>query len=308
VTDMGNSPHSPDDKPPAEAGRRMTASHRRRRRVLLVLALGIALYATYAGRRTPVEPQHGVGISWPEAAQPVAKTPFRVAIYNIRRGKGTDGVRDLSRTAAVLRGADLIGLNELAGPTLWGRGDHAERLGQSLGIGWQFAPNQYRWHRYHFGNGLLSRLEVGRWTSEPLIYERGKSHSHRNLLKAEVMVAGRPIVFMVTHLDRGAIRPAQLQHVLDEFVQYNPAILAGDLNTTAADPLLIAFFADSNNVDAIARALDAADDRGRIDWIITRGLRVLGGGMEPVGVSDHPCYWVDVELVDEARNEAGTLE
>ncbi|MCX5643515.1 MAG: endonuclease/exonuclease/phosphatase family protein [Phycisphaerae bacterium] len=286
---------------PPGVGRRTGGSHRRRNLAILVLALCLGLYAAYAGRRTPVEPQQGAAVSWPNGSQPIAKTQLRVATYNIHRGKGTDGVRDLDRTAAILRDADLIGLNEVAGPAFWGRADQVEQLADKLKIGWQFAPNQYRWHKYHFGNGLLCRLPVGPWTSEPLVYDRARSNSHRNLLTAQVTAGGQLITFMVTHLDRGEIRPVQLKHVLDEFAEHTPAVLVGDFNTTAADPLLVAFFADGNNVDAIAQTFGASDDKGRIDWIITRGMRVLTGGMEPAGVSDHPCYWVNLEAPGPAR-------
>jgi endonuclease/exonuclease/phosphatase family metal-dependent hydrolase len=279
---------------------------RQHRRNLLIVLLGLAvvLGGAYAGRRTPVASQQGVGISWPVGCRPVSKTRFRVATYNIHRGKGTDGVRDLGRTTRVLRDTDLIGINEVAGPAFWGGADQAEQLGRSLKIGWLFAPNQYRWLHYYFGNGLLSRLDVDDWTSKPLVYDRVRSHSHRNLVTAEVMVGGQPITFMVTHLDRGEVRPTQLKDVLSDFARHTPAILAGDFNTTAANPLLVAFFADNDNVDAVGRALGAADDRNRIDWIITRGLRVRGGGTEPVGVSDHPCYWVDVELAGPSQGVA----
>ncbi len=276
-------------------GRATRASHRRRNLALLAVALCVALYAAYAGRRTPVGPQQGAGISWPNDAQPAPKSRFRVATYNIRRGKGLDGIRDLNRTANVLRDADLIGLDEVAGPPFWGQPDQAEQLARTLKIGWLFAPNQSRWHKYHFGNGLLSHLEVGRWTSEPLVYDRATTRSYRNRLLAEIMAGSQPIMFLVTHIDRGQIRPVQLQGVLSEFATHAPAVLVGDFNTTAADPVLAAFFADSNNVDAIGQALGTSDDKNRIDWIITRGLKVLSGGMEPPGVSDHPCYWVDVE-------------
>jgi endonuclease/exonuclease/phosphatase family metal-dependent hydrolase len=269
---------------------------RRRRVWVVVLALCVALYAAYAGRRTPVEPQRGVGISWPADCRPISKTPFRVATYNIHRGKGTDGIRDLKRTAGVLREADIVGLNEVGGPAFWGRSNQAKQLGQSMKIGWLFAPNQRRWHMYHFGNGLLSRFAVEEWTSEPLVYSKTKSRSHRNLITAQVQVGQQPVTVMVTHLDRGEIRPTQLKDVLDEFCQYQPAILMGDFNSEADDPLLVEFFADSNNVDAIEATLGDAGDGGRIDWIITRGVTVLSGGMEPKGISDHPCYWVDVEV------------
>jgi endonuclease/exonuclease/phosphatase family metal-dependent hydrolase len=125
---------------------------------------------------------------------------------------------------------------------------------------------------------------------------------------AEILAGSPPITFVVTHIDRGQIRPVQLQGVLNEFVTHTPAVLVGDFNTTAADPVLVAFFADSNNVDAISRALGTSDDKNRIDWIITRGLKVLSGGMEPPGVSDHPCYWVDVEAAREVRSGIGVME
>jgi endonuclease/exonuclease/phosphatase family metal-dependent hydrolase len=293
TNDPANHP-SPNGQSPRRT--KTGVAHRRRNAAILALALCVGLYAAYAGRRTPVEPQQGVGIAWPSGTQPAVKTRFRVATYNIHRGKGLDGIRDLNRTANVLRDADLIGLNEIAGPAFWGQADQVAQLAAKLKLGWQFAPNQYRWHKYHFGNGLASRLEVGPWTSEPLDYDRVQSNSPRNLLTATVMVGEQPITFLATHLDRGKIRPVQLQHVLSEFAAHTPAVLVGDFNTTATDPLLVAFFADSNNVDAIARVRGNADDRGRIDWIITRGLNVLSGGTEPPGVSDHPCYWVDVEL------------
>ena len=287
--------HTPERAPHPNHKKRCGPA-RRRSLAIVLLALCVALYAAYAGRRTPVEPQRGVGISRPSDCQPITQTRFRVATYNIHRGKGTDGARDLNRTAGVLHEADIVGLNEVGGPAFWGQSDQTEQLGRNMKIGWLFAPNQRRWHMYHFGNGLLSRFPVGRWTSEPLVYRKNMSRSPRNLLTAEIEVGEQLVTVMVTHLDRGEIRPTQLKNVLDEFRRYEPAILMGDFNSNVDDPLLAEFLADSNNVDAIKATLGEAGNGGRIDWIITRGMRVLSGGMEPTGVSYHPCYWVDVEV------------
>ena len=284
----------PNPMPAEQNTRHLKPSHRRLRWIA-PLALVLAIFIVHGNRRTPVEAQSGTGITWPAYLQPETKATITVATYNIHRGKGIDGARDLERTAMVLKGADVVGLNEVGGPALPGKDDQAEQLGKMLQAGWLFAPNQRRWYMDHFGNGLLSRLPVEEWTSEPLVYNAKTSRSHRNLLTAEILVEDRPVTVMITHLDRGPIRSAQLEDVLDEFETHSPAILMGDFNTNAADPLLIDFFADSNNVDAIKVALGRADQDGRIDWIITRGLTVLSGGMEPVGVSDHPCYRVDVE-------------
>jgi len=293
--------HNPESVSPI-AGKKQRRPAGRKRLLIVAIAVCLAIYAGFANRRTPVEPQSGTGISWPVNTQGTPETRFRVATYNIRRGKGTDGVRDLERTAAVLRDADIVGLNEVGGPSLPGGSDQAEQLGRILHVGWLFAPNQRRWHMYHFGNGLLSRLPIGKWTSDPLAYDGTDSQSHRNLLTAEILTENRPVTLMITHLDRGAIQSAQLEDVLDEFETHSPAILMGDFNTDAGNPLLVEFFADSNNVDAVEVALGQADQAGRIDWIITRGLTVLSGGMEPVGVSDHPCYWVDLEATAADEN------
>ena len=293
---------------PANLNVRYPKPSRRSLRWIVPLVLAVAIFIVYGDRRTPVESQSGTGISWPDDVQPKTKTPFKVATYNIHRGKGTDGIHDVERTAGVLRDADLVGLNEAGGPALPGGDDQAEQLGRILQTGWLFAPNQRRWYRYHFGNGMLSRLPVETWRSEPLIYDAQTSQSYRNLLTAEVLIDERPITVMITHLDRGPIRSTQLGDVLDAFETHSPAILMGDFNTDASDPLLAEFFTDSNNVDAIKVAMDQADQTGRIDWIITRGLTVLSGGMEPVGVSDHPCYWVDVEVPPMLSVSAGSKD
>lgn len=267
----------------------------------LALLLALGLYASYAGRRTAVGPRYGHTIVWPEGVRPVSRDRCRIATYNIHRGKGTDGLRDLGRTAEVLREVDLAGLNEVGGAVFIGRSDQAAQLGQRLQVGWLFAPNQRRWHRDHFGNGLLSRLTVAAWSHEPLPYDKLGSHSHRNILKTRVTLAGTPVPVLITHLDRGEIRLNQLQFVLQLFASHETAVLMGDFNSSETDPVMAGFLADANNIDAVERALGDQDPPGRIDWILVRGLEVLSGGIHPTGVSDHPCFWVDIALSDPNR-------
>ena len=69
-----------------------------------------------------------------------------------------------------------------------------------------------------------------------------------------------------------------------------PAILVGDLNTLESETQLGDYIGRNDVTDAIATATGSTD--GKIDWIISRGLTVLGGGIEERGVSDHPAYWV----------------
>ena len=259
----------------------------------VLLACSILTHVWLANLRVPTSPAVGQQINPPTRWKQTVQKHFRVSTYNIHRGKGTDGVRDLHRTAEVVRASDIVALNEVAGPSLVGS-DQAKQLGKMLDAGWLFAPNQRRWYTDHFGNGLLSRFEVKRWYTEQLFYDSKKSRSRENLLVAELVLNGRPVTVLATHLDRGPIRKEQLRYVLERFKQYDFGVLLGDLNTPPDDPQLVELFADPNNVNAIKAALGDCDSPHRIDWIITRGFDVLAGSAGPPGVSDHPYFWVDI--------------
>jgi endonuclease/exonuclease/phosphatase family metal-dependent hydrolase len=262
----------------------------------VLLICSVAWHIWLASRRLPVSPAVGYEINAPTQWKNEDQNPhLRVATYNIHRGKGTDHKRDLTRTAHILQGVDIAALNEVAGPSLFSP-DQAERLGRILETGWLFAPNQTRWYRDYFGNALLSRYKVTLWFREQLLYDKRTSLSHRNLLTARIPFNGIDVTLFVTHLDRGVIRTEQLRYVLDKFRRCRPAVLMGDLNSSLVDSQLAEILSDPNNVDAVAVALGQTDHEGRIDWIITRGFKVVGGGTHSAGVSDHPYYWVELEL------------
>jgi endonuclease/exonuclease/phosphatase family metal-dependent hydrolase len=264
--------------------------------VSTLLLISLALHLWLAGQTRPVAPQIGNSIHPPTHWREQRVRQFRVATYNIHRGKGLDGVRDLARIAAVLKGADIVGINEAAGPSLFGQPNQVAQLAAILHTGWLFAANQQRWYRDYFGNGLLSRFRVTHWFSEPLIHSESAAGGLRNLITARIPIGGETVTVMVTHLDPGPIRGAQLRYVLNEFGRYERVILLGDLNTGADDPLLRALFDDRHVIDAIDAGLRSSKPAGKGDWIITRGFRVLGGGMTPAGVSDHPAFWVDLGI------------
>ena len=73
-------------------------------------------------------------------------------------------------------------------------------------------------------------------------------------------------------------------------------ILLGDFNTRQNHPLLIQLFEQPGVVDAVNAALGSKKTAEKVDWIITRGFNVLGGGMTPLGISDHPAFWVDLAI------------
>ncbi|MFM8219816.1 MAG: endonuclease/exonuclease/phosphatase family protein, partial [Planctomycetaceae bacterium] len=74
-----------------------------------------------------------------------------------------------------------------------------------------------------------------------------------------------------------------------------PAILMGDLNTTAVDPLLAPLLADEEIVNPFAgQVVPTTAGRGQIDWILVKGLQVRDAGWHDTGASDHPLLWVDL--------------
>ena len=112
---------------------------------------------------------------------------------------------------------------------------------------------------------------------------------------AEVAWQGQHFHFINTHLHTRGGRETQLEIVLQEFAKYPRAILVGDFNSRAETTALANALKDIDVVDAVAVAGLDLDNRNRIDWILTRGFKVLNGHMAEIGISDHPYYAVTLE-------------
>jgi endonuclease/exonuclease/phosphatase family metal-dependent hydrolase len=217
-----------------------------------------------------------------------------VASFNIHGCRDAQGHFDFDRTARALVGFDLIGLNEVHGDWQWQGPDQAQLLGERLEMPWLFAPTTRRWWRDDFGNGILCRLPVTRWRCVPLAGTRLKGH--RNLLLVEIEHPRATIHAVVTHLDRVQDRAAQLRHVIELFLALpEPALLMGDLNTTADDADLSRLLDTPGVHDLVAESLQQAPPP-RIDWILGRGLRSLRGGIVETAASDHPLVWAELDL------------
>ena len=271
---------------------------RTNRLLFILLVISVLLHIWIADFRHASAPEAGTYITAPPQWKDSNVKKFRVSTYNIRRAKGEDGVRDISRSAGVIRGADIVGLNELSGTLFYDLNNQAQQLGELLEMGWLFAPTEHRWYQDYFGNGLLSRFPVSRWIREPLLAGVAESRHLRNMITATIQINGTPVTIMITHLDRGDIREQQVHFVLQRFeLQSGPVSLMGDLNTTPDNTQLTKLFLNPDNVDAVQLALGNQLSKRRLDWIITRGFRVIRGGMIPGGISDHPNFWVDLEFL-----------
>jgi endonuclease/exonuclease/phosphatase family metal-dependent hydrolase len=271
-----------------------------------VIALVLAPILWSGSRRTPSGPAEGTALSMPtldETTTPatphavVSETSgLVVTSYNIHGGRGTDRVRDLERIADNVRGAQLIGLNELHRMNPFSSSNQAEQLGAELGMPWLFAPTERKWWYHDFGNGLLTSLRVSHWQRIPLSRNYGKSF--RNVVLVAVEYRGRTIQVLVTHLDRSddRERSAQVRAVGDLFSSLaEPAILMGDLNSDATDPQIQRLLA-MPGVDSPLYQARGSEAPRTIDWIFTRGLLTLDAGLEASVASDHPRVWARLEL------------
>ena len=274
-----------------------------------------ALFTTYffsASVRYPVSPVMGNGInesSNKASILPINPSTFTIGTFNIRRGKGTDNIRDLNRVSDLIKRScvDILGLNEVGGNwnlLPYGRGNsQVDYLAEKTDLNGLFMPVQYRWHFPYFGNGFLTRLEVSKWNIQPLVSAQYNSISkvriapefktQRNLSTFYLNIDNQEIVVLVTHLSKELIQDEQIREVFDVFQCHNYAILMGDFNLSRSHPILKKLLADFKYIDAIHTVLGEKDQRNRIDWILTTAnFRVLDGGMYPVGVSDHPFFWI----------------
>jgi endonuclease/exonuclease/phosphatase family metal-dependent hydrolase len=274
-----------------------------KRRAFFGLAfLGALLLLVWAGSiKWPVPGQGGNEMAESGRLQSCGAT-IRVGTYNIQGAKGLDDERNLKRVADVLVASDLdlIGLNEVRDDVF---SHQARELAASLNLAWLYAPTRQKLFD-GFGNAVLSRCTIVDYEIVPLLFRYRDSNqevtarAHRNLVRLKVIMAGRPVTVLVTHLDRSGIREHQLQAVLDEFLATSPSILMGDLNT-GHEGALQAMLAEGLASDATASLAGQglpADHIDHIDWIVTRGLRIDAVGIHPRGASDHPHYWAEVSL------------
>ncbi len=266
--------------------------------MLLAVAVAAVITIWHGERRTPSAPRQESTLQGLVEVEALPPGPFRLATFNIHRGKGTDDRVDLQRTAALLRGCDLIALNEVDGD--FGGASQAETLGELLGMAWLFAPTERRWWHEHFGNGLLSRVALG--PCQRLLLPGNQGRKYRNAILTSVTVGDRSVRVLATHLDRGLEREMQLKLIVDLFLSLRePAVLLGDLNTEPDDPTLRALL-DTPGVTEAGAAIEELPDR-RIDWIIVRGLRPLAAEYVTNDASDHPVLWAELEV--ETNGEHG---
>ena len=262
--------------------------------VIGLLALAVVAVVWRASDRVPSDAT--VPLQWRgPASETPAKGMLRIGSFNIHGGGGPgDAPVDLKRTAELLEplNLDLIGLYEVHGGF---DGDQAMELGDKLGMASIFAGTEYRFWHDHFGNALLAGVPVESVIRIDLPCTQPKRF--RNALLATVMLDGVPVHVIAAHLDTRVDHDRQFALVADLFQAVEaPAVLMGDLNCTAGDPLLAELLADPEVADAIAQG--DSSQANRIDHILVRGLDVEAAKVVKNQASDHPLVWAEVSLPD----------
>ncbi|MBO3746520.1 endonuclease/exonuclease/phosphatase family protein [Streptosporangiaceae bacterium NEAU-GS5] len=249
-------------------------------------------------------------LTWrPEPAETkVNGAQFTLIAYNIRMGFGLKGTLDLDRVAAWARAQhpDVVLLSEVdRGWLLNGGHDDLARIAKGLGMRFYFAPAaDPLW-----GDALLTNLPVKAISSRPLgayDYPTGAQAQ-----AAVLDVGGHEVGIVNTHLQAPAGQAreaAALAHWLscgtspgDASLDpgenpapcaARPVILAGDLNTTHADPQMNELLRYGLTDPLVALGdpptSPADDPTERIDHVlVTAGVSVIHAEAPRVTYSDH---------------------
>lgn len=254
-------------------------------RLLLIVLLPIAGMVAYVGfAKWPTGAAVGGAGTIVITTQPTTKPVLRIASYNINSAQQ----RGIDAIASELKTFDLVGLQEVRG-SLTGE-SQAEQLGAIAGLNALFAPTERTMFHDSFGNAVLTRLPIESWQRIPL--PGTQSSGHRNVLVLRTRLGDRPLTVMVTHIDRVIDRAEQLQFLWELFDRTaGPVVLMGDFNTRRDDPLLHRY---RNGTTEALEAIGLLPENDRIDWIFTRGVRVLDAGVRDNGASDHPLVWAEM--------------
>ena len=267
----------------------------------VVLGLGYAV----ANWEWPAGAAQGSHFQGSRTADAPLPRRLKIGTFNIHGGYGADGRLDLRRTAAVMRGMDFIGLNEVRGAGWRDPRSQVEQLGSVLNLNWLFAPTETNWSGPHFGQGVLTRLPVSDWKRVP--FQRVVGNGYRNYVECQIPIGqtpigkenGRYLTILVTHLDRKTDRQDQLEVIIRRFLEVPPpVILMGDLNSKRTEPRLVSLAGTAGVIDCFGRFASGEIVRKRIDWMFVRGLQCVQANLEPTSSSDHPWGWAELELPD----------
>lgn len=177
---------------------------------------------------------------------PIIQPSLKLLSYNIQAGIGTqrfdqyvtggwkhlvahrNSVAHIDAIADVVRGYDIVGLQEVDGGSLRSAGiNQLERLADKAGFEFHYQQLNRDFGRFgQFSNGILSRVAPHRVDSHQLPGVRG-----RGAIIAHFGDKENPLVLVNTHLALGHKQQQEQLHYLAEAIgDFKQVILMGDLN------------------------------------------------------------------------------
>ena len=232
----------------------------------------------------------------------VPDNSFTVASFNIHRGRGLDGMSDLLRTAGVVVGVDLAGMQEVSRGNLEdGLVDQtavlADLLGHSTGLHFASFDRPIWDGGGRVGLAVTMNLPVineGRFDLPEL-----EGNGPRPLAWIEARIGNATVHFFDLHVTLTAEVTAEAQRpqidaALDVIngicdLESDACILLGDLNTPEEGtiiPSLLTHFREA----VMAAGFDVAAFTPRRDYIfVTQAVEVITACVVANDASDHPA-------------------
>ncbi len=223
--------------------------------------------------------------------------------YNIQQGYGKTGEKSFDAQLAAIRrmDPDVVGLAEsdtarIAG----GNADVVRYFADRLGMYSYYGPTPISGT---FGVALLSRYPIARARTF-FMPSRGEQTA---AIDAGIVVSGKRVELLVTHLDNDGAMPQQRLVVARAVAALRDAapaavsVAMGDFNfdSSTAQYRLTTSMLEDAWTGAGQKVVEpgASDPAGRIDHIfVSPGTRVLTGRYLPEGPSDHPAIFAEIVL------------
>ncbi len=258
-----------------------------------MLAFGLVACWPSRNYADPVSPRY-------TGAARIVNTPpssdtLRIVSFNIEYAKEAGRAAHVLSTAARLRDADIILLQEMTAPA-------TKLLADSLHMRYVYYPAIYnRIMRRDFGNAILSRWPISDDVKLILPSRSRYARTQRIATAATIAFGTQSIRVYSTHFGTPADlgwkgRVAQLRGILDDAVRYPLVIIGGDMN--------------SKDIGRIAReagyvwptdTIPTSNAFGRLDHFFVRGLVMIkpdgvGTHRVPRSISDHNAIWIRLRV------------
>src|SRR6185369_11465357 len=233
-----------------------------------------------------------------QSSSATART-IRVMTYNIHVGVGMDKKLDLARIAEVIRRerVDLVGLQEVdRGVERTERIDEIAEMAKLTSMDYAFAFN-LKYQGGQYGVAILSRFPIR--ATDHRLYKNLREAERRGFIRAEVIIGGRMVNFVTTHLDYQYEdgRVYEAEQLLSGLAEVKgPLIVVGDFNdipSGGAYKLMSDRFSDAwIESEASGEGLSYPADKPtkRIDYILARKadrIRVRRARIVETLASDH---------------------